>query len=90
MTILRPKRILTRQELRRYVLRKCRINPASVPHLSRKERRELQRSVVKQARKNKPGKVSVVSVPSNWFELLKEGWLPQWALPYWPVRYIEQ
>ena len=90
MTVLRPKRFLNRQELRHYVLSRCRINPSSVPNLSRRERRELERSVGKEARGNFPGRVSVVSVLRNWFELLKENFLPQWALPHWPVRYIEQ
>ena len=87
--ILRPKRFLNRQELRRYIMDKLRINPQAVP-LSRKRRRELSRATMKEVRQGYRGKVFVVEKPSNWFELLKEQFLPQWALPYWPVRYTEQ
>ena len=87
---IRPKRFLNRQELRRYVLGKMKINPQANPNLGRTERRRLERETFKEVRQNKPGRVTVVSVPRNWFELLKENFLPQWALPYWPVHYIEQ
>jgi len=88
MTILRPKRKLSRQELRRYVIDRLTLNPLVV-RLSRKRRRELARASLREVRKNQKGKVYVVAKPCSWFQFLKETFLPQWALPYWPVRYTE-
>jgi hypothetical protein len=87
--ILRPKRKLSRQELRRYVVNRLTLNPRVV-RLSRKRRRELARESLREVRKTHHGKVYVVDKPSNWFQFLKETFLPQWALAYWPVRYTEQ
>lgn len=30
-----------------------------------------------------------VRAPSDWWEAVKERWLPAWALRRWPVRYTE-
>lgn len=89
MTVLRPKRKLSRQELRRYVIDRLTLNPRVV-RLTRKRRRELARTSLKEVRRRQEGKVYVVAKPSSWFQFLKETFLPQWVLPYWPVRYTEQ
>lgn len=89
MKILRPKRLLNRQELRRYMMERLRINPHAV-RLTRKERRAASRSTMKEVRKGYHGKVFVIEKPSNWWEGLKETWLPAWGLKLWPVWYTEQ
>ena len=90
MKILRPKRLLNRQELRRYMMERLRINPQAVPNLSRKQRRVASRQTLRQVRKSNSAKIYVVESPCNWLELLKENWLPVWGLKLWPVRYTEQ
>ena len=88
MTVLRPKRKLSRQELRRYVVDRLTLN-SQVVRLSRKRRRELARESLRTVRKSQHGKVYVIEKPCNWLELLKENWLPARGLKLWPVRYTE-